>query len=325
MDLLKLIKEKADYFLNSTEDFGVASVIKHIEIAERHFEGGKAGDEYLFNDVIYRSNQAFEGVLKEAHRILKGENSGDVSPYKIEKYFEENKILKERVLQLFTNYRTEWRNKSTHDYKLYFSEQEALLAIVSISAFVNILFDQMIEKKSYEKEITSLKDGTSLITDPPSDYSLIDKLIYLLLSFRNEIPKISSGAVLPKIRESELLGALTAFITNFITDIQVLAEHGIPMHGQHRKLFADLYVETKNEKVIIEVKSSLQQNLDIINRGTEQILNYLLLAGVSNGILYIFPKDDIEEMMVSSIEKVIENKTYKIFHVYPKKLNNLES
>jgi hypothetical protein len=41
MDLLKLIKEKADYFLNSTEDFGVASVIKHIEIAERHFEGDR--------------------------------------------------------------------------------------------------------------------------------------------------------------------------------------------------------------------------------------------------------------------------------------------
>ena len=143
MNLLKLLKDKAEYFSTSENDRGISSVVSHIEIAERHYENGKLGDDYLFNDVIYRSNQAFEGALKEAYRIITGMTPNRITPHQIEKYFEENNILKERVLQLFTNYRTEWRNKSTHDYKLYFSEQEAFLAIVNISAFINILLDQM--------------------------------------------------------------------------------------------------------------------------------------------------------------------------------------
>ena len=157
MDLLKLLKGKAEYFSASEDDRGVSSVVSHIEIAERHYENGKSGDDYLFNDVIYRSNQAFEGALKEAYRIIADKNPNKITPHKIEKYFEENDVLKERVLQLFTNYRTEWRNKSTHDYKLYFSEQEAFLAIVNISAFINILLEQMVEKQAYNKESEVLK------------------------------------------------------------------------------------------------------------------------------------------------------------------------
>ena len=141
MDLLQSIKEKSEYFADTEEDQGVLSVVSHIEIAERHYGGGKNGDDYLYNDVIYRCNQAFEGSLKEAYRIITGNDPNKLTPHKIEKYFEQNSVLRERVLSLFTNYRTEWRNKSTHDYKLYFSEQEAFLAIVSISAFINILFD----------------------------------------------------------------------------------------------------------------------------------------------------------------------------------------
>ena len=138
MDLLKLIKDKCDYF-SDTENFqGLESVISHIEIAERHLEMGKMGDDYFFTDVIYRTNQAFEGSLKEAHGIFTGNKLKNVTPFKIEQYLEQNNLLKDRVLSLFTNYRTEWRNKSTHDYELYFTEQEAFLAIINICAFFNI-------------------------------------------------------------------------------------------------------------------------------------------------------------------------------------------
>lgn len=98
MDLLKLLKEKTSYFSNSIEDIGIINVVSHIEITEKHFEGGKSGEDYLFNDVIYRSNQAFEGALKEAYRIITGNDPMNITPYKIEQYFEESRILKERVL-----------------------------------------------------------------------------------------------------------------------------------------------------------------------------------------------------------------------------------
>lgn len=80
MDLLKSLKEKAEYFSDAEEDQGISSVVSHIEIAERHYDGGKSGDDYLFNDVIYRTNQAFEGALKETYRIVTGKDSEKLTP-----------------------------------------------------------------------------------------------------------------------------------------------------------------------------------------------------------------------------------------------------
>lgn len=138
MDLLKLVKDKCNYFSDTSTIQGLRSIISHIEIAERHFEKGKQGEDYLFTDVIYRSNQAYEGSLKEAYRVITDNQPEKLSTFQIEKYFENGTILKDRVLALFVNYRQEWRNKSTHDYTLYFSEQEAFLAIVNVYAFVTI-------------------------------------------------------------------------------------------------------------------------------------------------------------------------------------------
>jgi hypothetical protein len=316
MDLLKLIKEKASYFSTSKDDIGILNVVTHIEIAEKHFEGGKSGEDYLFNDVIYRSNQAFEGALKEAYRIIHGNNPNNLSPYKIEKYFEDNKILKERVLQLFTNYRTEWRNKSTHDYKLYFSEQEALLAVVSISAFVNILLDQMIEKKSYDKETTNIKSLTLPLIEVQSIKSLVNRSIELLISFSGEISNIVAGSVLPRIMESVLMGSMAAYLNNYALDIEVLPEYAIPFGT--RTLYADFLLQSKNEKVLIEIKNPHRGSSDILAAGAEQIFNYLLLTDINHGILYIPPDNDSEEMNVSSIKRVKGDKEYTVFYVCPK-------
>ncbi|TOM29750.1 hypothetical protein CGH80_22565, partial [Vibrio parahaemolyticus] len=129
MDLLKIVKDKIIKFDGTDSKEGLEAVIHHIEIAERHFENGGKMDEYLYTDVIYRTNQAFEGALKEAFRSFSSNEPAKKTPAQIEKYLESNKVLKERVLEQFKNYRSEWRNKSTHDYKLFFSSQEALLAI----------------------------------------------------------------------------------------------------------------------------------------------------------------------------------------------------
>lgn len=249
MDLLKLLKDKANYFSASEDDRGISSVVSHIEIAERHYEGGKAGDDYLFNDVIYRSNQAFEGVLKEAYRIINGSNSNNITPYKIEKYFEENNVLKDRVLQLFTNYRTEWRNKSTHDYKLYFSEQEAFLSIVNISAFINILLDQMLEKMAYDKEDRNLKAGTTPKVSKSKDRGLLDLTTELLETFSLEAPQKVHGTALPRITEIELIGSLTAFINNVADDISVYPEFTILRNDDARRYRADFMLEREGEKI----------------------------------------------------------------------------
>jgi len=67
MDLLQEIKRKSSPLESHSSLDGVKAVIRHIEVAERYLTRAREGrEEDLFNDVIYRTNQAFEGMLKEA-------------------------------------------------------------------------------------------------------------------------------------------------------------------------------------------------------------------------------------------------------------------
>ena len=146
MDLSKELKRKQETLKDLVSDGGIYAALRHIEIAERWFERARVeGDEDLFNDVIYRTNQAFEGMLKEAYTVLGQTDASNLTPHQIEQKLIAGGVFSERVTDLFRNYRQEWRNKSTHNHNLFFNAQEALLAIVSISAFSTILLDQIIE------------------------------------------------------------------------------------------------------------------------------------------------------------------------------------
>ncbi len=317
MDLLKLLKDKADYFISLDEDQGISSIVSHIEVAERHYTSGKQGDDYLFNDVIYRSNQAFEGALKEAYRIITGKIEDKITPYKIEQYFEDNGVLKERVLQLFTNYRKEWRNKSTHDYKLYFSEQEAFLAIVNISAFVNILFDQMLEKTAYDKEREDLKSKSYKVSNNFSNQNLLEKTIELLKLFSDEISQKYSGATIPWITEVQLIGALTAFINNYAQEIKVFPDYTINVESNKKRYQIDFLLELDNSKLIIEVKNPIRRLGDMIASGTEQLSQYLAISEAQTGILYIPPLAHSKDMEIVKIEKNIAGKECTIIQILP--------
>jgi hypothetical protein len=64
---------------------GIAAAVRHIEVAERYLTRGRdERDEDAYNDVIYRTNQAFEGMLKEAYRVLVGGDTSKLSPHQIE-------------------------------------------------------------------------------------------------------------------------------------------------------------------------------------------------------------------------------------------------
>lgn len=322
MDLLKLLKDKAEYFSASEDDRGISNVVSHIEIAERHYENGKSGDDYLFNDVIYRINQAFEGALKEAYRIISGKNPNKITPHKIEKHFEENGVLKVRVLQLFTNYRTEWRNKSTHDHKLYFSEQEAFLAIVNISAFINILLEQMVEKQAYNKETEDLKKSPIEKDLNSASKTLNDRIIDLLLSFSKEVPDKAIGTTIPRIKEAALIGSLTAFVNNRAEDITIYPEFSIMRQNDRPRYLADFFLQKDDEKLIIEIKNPMHGISRVLRGGTEQLLNYLTASGVENGVLYIPPLVKNEELEVAKLTKEIGGSTYNLVQIYPKKRLN---
>lgn len=317
MDLINLLKQKAEYF-SSKEDSGIFSIISHIEIAERHYELGKSGDDYLYNDVIYRSNQAFEGALKEAYHTITGNKTNKISAYEIERYLEKNNVLKERVLQLFTNYRTEWRNKSTHDYKLYFSEQEAFLAIVNISAFINILLDQIIEKRAYLLESKLLANRVITTNTNTEITNLLDKAIEILNSFSLEITEKVNDNVMPIIKEIEIIGFLTAFFNKMAPNIKVYPEYIISNKETNQKYRVDFLLQSKSEKLIIELKSPRNFSSNTFITGVDQVFNYLKFADIPQGILFIPPYKG-DKLDFSVIEKVSDSKKYKIIQLSPSK------
>jgi hypothetical protein len=115
MDILKEIELQINSIKKVDSSNYLDSIFTHIDRAEFYYNQGKT-DTNFFNDVIYRSNQAYEGALKESYKVLADKTEDEVfkkTPNDIEKFFETNSVFRERVLQLFKNYRQEWRNKST--------------------------------------------------------------------------------------------------------------------------------------------------------------------------------------------------------------------
>ncbi|WP_460836148.1 hypothetical protein [Massilia agri] len=293
---------------------GLEAVILHIEISEKHYELGRQLGEYLYTDVIYRTNQAYEGALKEAYRVLAGKEPSSKSPYQIERHLEQGKLLKERVLLQLRNYRTEWRNKSTHDYQLFFSAQEALLAIVSVSAFFNILLDQMLEKHAYEMEKS--RSEQQLQSSPPNaaDYRALtfaQQCVQLLTKFSENI---APGDSTTKF-EYELLGQLAGFIEQVDPQIKATTTPVI-RHGTQR-MEADLLLQKEDSTVLIEVKRPSLDKKRRIRDGLQQVKAYMAASGIKDAIIFMPPRLSEEGLEVTEVTEDSGDRDNKIVIVAP--------
>jgi hypothetical protein len=316
MDLLKLIIDKTGKFTGTQFQVGLESVIHHIEIAEKHHVRGKIeNDDFLFTDVIYRTNHAFEGILKEAYSLLTGKESNKKSPYQIEKYFESNDILRPRVIFLFTNYRTQWRNPSTHDYQLFFTEQEAFLAIVNICAFISILLDQLIEKAAFDRKREEFERAGEKPVSKSDEYEALglwEKVIRLLKNYSSKFPHPLDDSI--QITEMEFLGGLSAFIDYSDKQITIYREAIIDAGNQN--LRPDMILRQGNEQVILEFKKA-SKHLISSQTSEEQIFSYLVASGINKGILFFTPDNPMNDIQESLIEKEIGGKLFKILKIFP--------
>ncbi|MEP0548587.1 MAG: hypothetical protein ABJF88_16750 [Rhodothermales bacterium] len=288
MDLLEDIRSKLPAIQSHPSEEGIKAALRHVEVAERWLLRGRdEKDEDLFNDVIYRTNQAFEGMLKEAFTVLASQDGSSLSTYKIENHLVSSNILSDRVMALFTNYRQEWRNKSTHDHKLFFSEQEALLAIVSVSAFATILIDQIIEFTSAQAEKEKVENRKAELTaeiDSAKKSSFREEVISLLMLFGNELSNEIDGQT--EMREVELIGRMVGFIQTVDPSINIMREP-ILSDGRSR---ADLILSRGKTNIVVEVKrGSPRWFKSFQERGLSQVMNYMDMSATRHGILYISP------------------------------------
>ena len=302
MDLIATLRNKIDILDDGEYVPGLKAVLLHIETAFQHLSRGQAAnDETAFTDAIYRTNQAFEGSIKEAYRVLAGQDPAKKRPFDIESYLEKNKVFRSRVLSQFTTYRTEWRNPSTHNYKLDFDEGEAFLAIVSVSAFACLLIDQIAERLSYLKSQAEAEAQKQVITETLAgslNASLLTRTIDVLRQFCS-IYTVSVNST-PQYTETQLIGALHGFLASAAPELKVLTEARPAMNHPFR---ADLIIERSEEKLIVELKRRLDRK-NFYNV-LVQIEHYMLISGIKNGIVLFLPESpselEVQEVDVNGI------------------------
>jgi hypothetical protein len=306
MDLLKEIKDKIKSNAELNGGRGIESVLAHIEIAERHhLRAKKERDEHLYTDVIYRTNHAFEGILKEAYITLADKPADKLTPFEIETYLLDSNILRGRVVDLLTNYRQNWRNPSTHDYQLFFSEQESFLAIITVSAFASILLDQMIEKIAYNAKYAELDNIIKLARDNIKDFSTLPPLLKVssvLFSYAKHY--INNFSSMSASIMSTANAQMAAFIKKVAPELDVELEMAAGIVGQ--QLQFDIVVRDNDEIVVIETREPRSQDEYEANFDDEAAVNQLARrlyeAGLKSGVVFFYPghSEDIVVATTSS-------------------------
>lgn len=291
MDLVDTLRKKIDVLEDGDYVPGLKAVLLHIETAFRHLSRGQdSDDDTAFTDAIYRTNQAFEGSIKEAYRVLAAQDPAKKRPFDIENYLEQNNTFRSRVLSQLTTYRTEWRNPSTHDYKLDFDESEAFLAIVSVSAFACLLLDQIAERLSFNKsqaEAEAQKTRLAANLAETQNADLLVRSTELLAQFcLQQLPQTASTA---KQSEAQVIGALHGFLSSAAPELKVQTEARLDAGKSYR---ADLLLTRGDEKVVVEIKRRMM-NLGLEN-AVAQVENYLVIGGVRSGVLLFLPEQPSE-------------------------------
>ncbi|UYY85600.1 hypothetical protein [Alcaligenes sp. SMD-FA] len=299
MDIVAILRKKVSILDLGEHSAGLKAMLSHIETAFRHLTRGKKDeDQTAFTDAIYRTNQAFEGAIKEAYRVLTNKNPDNIRPYDIELHFSKSGTFRQRVLDQFTNYRKEWRNPSTHDYKLDFNESEAFLAIVSVTAFSCLLLDEIAQKIAYDKEVISAQR--------------------IAEQFRSEI-NVVNGDLLTKTKEAlkvyfvqhttrqvgkgtaaQWLGSVSGFLAATMPEAQIRTDAPLDVEKLHKT--ADLLIECGNEKVIVEIKNRL--NILTYQNIIDQIEHLIISSAIDGGVIFFLPTM-INEMKIHETERVL--------------------
>ncbi|CAE6724396.1 hypothetical protein [Paraburkholderia nemoris] len=284
MDIIAILRKKISLLDSGEHSAGLKATLSHIETAFRHLmRGQKDADQTAFTDAVYRTNQAFEGAIKEAYRVITKKNPENVRPYDIESHFSKSGTFRRRVLDQFTNYRKEWRNPSTHDYKLDFNDNEAFLAIVSVTAFSCLLLDEIAQRLAHDKEVAAVHKMAENIRRETGAVngdlltSIVETLkIYFL---RHTKEKVEKGTA------AQWLGSVNGFLAEIIPDATITA--GAPLGTDKLHVTADLLVERGSERVVVEIKNRI--NILTYKGVIDQVEHLMLTSGISDGVIFFLP------------------------------------
>jgi len=311
MDILNAIKEKVDIIRKRSDKIDLSDLLLHLERAEFYFQQGRESqDDNYFTDVIYRTNQAFEGGLREVYNVQAKKGRRNIKTHEIEKYLLDNNILKSRVLDFFTHYRQNWRNESAHNYRLSFNESEALMAIMTVSSFSYVLINQILETLAFQIESTidiDKKELERIIAD--KDTEIDEKIVSLIKLFYSQNSDLIKKE---NYSELEIIGLFTGFLNTTTKGLKIQQE--VKLDLKRDFLRPDLVFELGGEKVIMEFKRNrIKKNIDT---SRTQMIKYLFSTEIKNGVIFYFNKDDHKELKVEKNILTDYDLTFTIMEIY---------
>lgn len=299
MDLLQEIRERI-MALPERDRLGCLDVLRHLDHCDRLLRDGRQGTPEFFNDIIYRANQAFEGALKEAYRILEGKDPDAVSLYKVENTFVKNSLVRPKVLGLMKNYRTEWRNPSTHDYTLKFDESEAILAIASVSAFFIGLLSQIKDKLAIRPAEEAARGALADSVRPGvSLHTAVGQVIQQALPALSHLNKLNQTG-----RQIELFFAEALTLANPTWKVE--REPSVQLTSGVR-VTTDILVTQGSDKVVVEIKRFVGANpsQDDTLRAIDQMRRFMQAVDVRSGVLVTLPQRDVDFRQSPSISEKV--------------------
>lgn len=284
MDLLRTLRSKLSVVPRGDHSSGLAATLSHIDIAFEHIvRGQEQGEMSAFTDAVYRSNQAFEGSIKEAYRVLAGKDPARKKPFEIERYLETNSVFRDRVLNQFKAYRQDWRNPSTHNYVLTFDESEAFLAIVSVAAFACVLIDQIAERIAFE----SINQMAASRASPDwYEKYFLDSLYGQIASFlKDQLSQFSFEAPPGATTEVVLIGSLHGLLDAAFPDLRITTDSLLFPDSRDR---ADMLISNAEETMLVEIKHATRAVQHASN--IEQVQGYLERSKLNRGLLVYVPQ-----------------------------------
>ena len=168
-----------------------------------------------------------------------------------------------------------------------FTEAEAFLGILSVTSFVNLLLDQMIQQAAYDREKLDTEQHALEIRKHIKSIEslpLLDRTVQLLLEFSRQLRKLDPKSA--GTNESQLSGMLHAFLTSFAPEIDVAVQ---PMlKDASGRISPDFILSQAGDGVLIEGTKYKRLNKKSEELKVQQILRYLRAAKISSGIMFMY-------------------------------------
>lgn len=186
---------------------------------------------------------------------------------------------------MFSQYRKDWRNPSTHDHTLTFSEAEAFVAITSVTSFATVLCDEMLQRLAFRRAQTdpelhafALALAASRENDPPV-WKLGDALAHIG-------EHISRNDDSQQRSESHFVGLLAGLLAAIPGGLEVDTE---PEIGPDRRHHPDLLVRMGDKTLVVDVKRAKATRASI-GAAIDQVERFLSVAQLEDGVVFFVPQ-----------------------------------